>query len=415
MPIAVPLGQPVLFVDDRAPTAADDAATIRARVGSLWRWGTRRWECNDATAGAAVWVERAEGHLAQPLDALLTALAALVTAADEMPYFTGVDTVAKTALTAFARTLLDDASAPAARTTLGAQAQDADLDALAALSGNGIAVRTGSGAWATRGMVQPAAGFTITAADGVSGNPTFVLSHDLAGLEALGSTGIAVRTAADTWAVRSLTAPAAGLTITNPAGILGNPTFALANDLAAVEGLAANGIAVRTGTDAWSVRTITASSGVAVTNGDGVAGAPAFALTGVALSLHSLTTGPGLADPLRLPRAGDLGGAAFASIEALTGMEPIDGDSNLQLLPQHGRGLVLVTSGTRTHTLPASADVPIGWWVRLKNRSGNTLTIQRSGADTIDAGATSYAQASGAGPAGAVTLVLRASGAWETC
>ena len=54
------------------------------------------------------------------IDALLTALAGLTTAADEMIYATGVDAFAMTSLTAFARTLLDDATAGAARATLGA-------------------------------------------------------------------------------------------------------------------------------------------------------------------------------------------------------------------------------------------------------------------------------------------------------
>lgn len=56
----------------------------------------------------------------QPLDATLTALAGVVTAANQMLYSTGPDAFATTSLSAFIRTLLDDADAAAARTTLGA-------------------------------------------------------------------------------------------------------------------------------------------------------------------------------------------------------------------------------------------------------------------------------------------------------
>ncbi|WP_304349761.1 tail fiber protein [Comamonas testosteroni] len=56
----------------------------------------------------------------QPLDATLTALAGVNTVADRLIYATGVDQFAVTPLTAFIRTLLDDADAATARNTLGA-------------------------------------------------------------------------------------------------------------------------------------------------------------------------------------------------------------------------------------------------------------------------------------------------------
>jgi hypothetical protein len=56
----------------------------------------------------------------QPVDATLTALAGVSTAADQLVYADGVDDFAVTPFTAFSRTLLDDADAATARTTLGA-------------------------------------------------------------------------------------------------------------------------------------------------------------------------------------------------------------------------------------------------------------------------------------------------------
>lgn len=164
-----------------------------------------------------------------------------------------------------------------------------DLAAIEGLATTGIAVRTAASTWATRSLTQPAAGITISNNDGVAGNPTFALANDLAAIEGLATTGIAVRTATDTWATRSLTQPAAGITISNNDGVSGNPTFALANDLAAVEGLATNGMVARTATDTWTTRTITAGVGIAMTNGDGVSGNPTVAITGGLVLISSQT------------------------------------------------------------------------------------------------------------------------------
>jgi hypothetical protein len=106
-----------------------------------------------------------------------------------------------------------------------------DLKAIEALTGtSGLLAKTAANTWALRTLASASAGLTWTNGDGAAGNPTPVLANDLLGLEGLASTGFAVRTATDTWAQRSLTLAASAdvlLGITNPAGVAGDPQFTL--------------------------------------------------------------------------------------------------------------------------------------------------------------------------------------------
>ena len=68
---------------------------------------------------------------------------------------------------------------------------------------------------------------------------------------------------------------------TNLGLAIGTNVQAYDSDLAAVAGLSTTGLMSRTGTGSATTRTITASTGISVSNGDGVSGNPTITNTGV--------------------------------------------------------------------------------------------------------------------------------------
>lgn len=94
-----------------------DVMTIeRAQEGTSARvWSANDIAANMMTAGTLSYIL---GSF-QPLDATLTALAALTGAADKLPYFNGADTAALTALTAVGRNIIGKSSISDVLTYLG--------------------------------------------------------------------------------------------------------------------------------------------------------------------------------------------------------------------------------------------------------------------------------------------------------
>ena len=173
-------------------------------------------------------------------------------------------------------------------------AQNNFLDTLTATTG-GITVRRNDGTGTTVSVMAPAAGITVTNGDGTAGNPTLALANDLAAIETLTTTGIAIRTGADAWTTRQVVVAAdtaSGLAIVAGDGVAGNPTIGVIGNIKEVQDMNTAGLVTRNSVGEWGTTEVLVSNapGLEITNGDGTTGAPTLSFSG---DLASITTQTG--------------------------------------------------------------------------------------------------------------------------
>ena len=321
----------------------------------------------------------------QPYDAGLQSISGLTTAADKMIYSTGSDTYAVTSLTAAGRALLDDADAAAQRTTLGlaigsdVQAFDAQLTDVAGLTpadgafivgdGSNFVAESGATARASLGL---AIGSDVLSDVVQDTSPQLGGNLDLNGQDIVTTSNANLELAPDGTGVVS---------------IKGNTTGG--NNQGALKLWCENnshGISIKS-----PPHSATASYELVLPTGVGTDGQV----------LKTDGGDGGTPNSVQLAWVDQASGGGGWTYSAKTAS-----DSPVSAVVEYHYSV----TGATTITLPAAASGNSGKEIRIKVMGSDTVTVGRTGSDTIDGAASDYSldvQYS------SITLVSNGSNGWE--
>lgn len=164
----------------------------------------------------------------------------------------------------------------------------------------------------------------------------------------------------------NITAPAAGITATGgPITTSGSITLGLANDLGALEAISSTGVAVRTGADTWTVRTLLGTPNrISLVDGNGVAGAPQIDIASTYVGQTSITTlgtiGTGVWNGTGIAAGfGGTGYTAYADGDLLVGIS--------------GNTLAKLAIGSTNQVLTVAGGVPV--WAGAPSSALNSTQI----------------------------------------
>lgn len=241
------------------------------------------------------------------------------------------------------------------------------------------------------------AGYLLPSAVGVSVQG---FSAELAAVAGLSATGILARTGSGAYAARTLTAPAAGITLSNGNGVSGNPTLALADDLAALEAATGtNTIYYRSGVSAWSAVT------VAVTL--------SFSAGSLGIDLTHANSWTGKQD---LGAGGDLTPASTLSTNAigyLGAPQIIVSGAYTTVMSDAGKHFYHTSGSAHTITIDSNANVayPIGTILTFINENGGGNVTIAITSDTLRWGSSTGSRTLAAN--GTATAIKVTSTVWR--